>query len=220
MKSIQLIALWLAVGLTTLSTSAQTNRAHSEVDKWESSAFTYGEFKVGFGSTQFSSGLRERFEKGNFSSSGGGIATVAAYRKFEKLNHLHFGLKFKGLGASPSSGDNDEEMFFNFWGTAFSTKYFPFNQAAVKGIYVQADYNFVTQFTQKYRNTTTLEFDHQFAIGNSFTIGLGFQYPLKKGYGVVASIEYDWATRQGEVQGVGDQQFQNSNLAFQIGLLF
>jgi hypothetical protein len=185
-----------------------------------SNSFTYGEFKAGYGVTQFSTGLKERFESGNFSRSGGGIFSVAAYRKFKKLNYIHLGLKFKGLGAAPSRGDNNSEMFFNFWGTAFSIKYFPFSKSASKGFYLQGDYNFTTQFTQKYRNTGALEFDHQFAIGSSFTLGLGYQYPLKNRYALVATVEYDWANRQGEVQGIGDKQFRNTNLAFQLGLIF
>ncbi len=220
MKSIKSLFLVCILCFETPIAKAQTNSTSNQVQKWETNSYTYGEFKAGYGVTQFSAGLSERFKDGNFSSSGGGLASIAAYRKFEMINHLHFGLKFKGLGAAPSTGDNEEEMFFNFWGTAISAKYFPFNKSAVKGIYVQGDYNFITQFTQKYRTTSDLEFEHQFAIGDSFTLGLGYQYPLKNGFGLIASVEYDWATRNGEVQGVGEQRFQNSNLAFQIGIIF
>jgi len=37
---------------------------------------------------------------------------------------------------------------------------------------------------------------------------------------MVASIEYDLASRIGEVQGIGDKEFRNSNLSFQIGIIF
>ncbi len=181
---------------------------------------TYGEFKAGYGINQFYSGLEERFNNGNFSASGGGLYSIAAYRKFEKIDHFHFGLKFMALGAAPSSGDNDEEMFFNFWGAAISTKYFAFSKSATEGFYIQGDYNFVSQFTQKYRNTDALDFDHQFAIGSSFALGLGYQYTLKKRYALLASVEYDWASRQGEVNNVGDVQFTNSSIGFQLGLIF
>lgn len=220
MNILKLIGCLLPIVLIGFSAKAQTSKPNSQISKWESSAFTYGEFKAGYGVNQFSDGLSNRFESGNFSTSAGGLASIAAYRKFDKLNFLNVGLKFKGLGAAPSTGDNGEEMFFNFWGTAFSAKYFPFRKSAEKGFYLQTDYNFITQFTQKYRNISTLTFDHQFAIGNSVTIGMGYQYPLKYGLGLVASVEYDWATRQGEVQGIGDQPFRNSNLAFQVGLIF
>jgi hypothetical protein len=211
---------------TVASLYAQTdNSVKNESDNAKTNAnandeFTYGEFKAGYGVTQFSTGLKERFNNGNFSTSSGGLFSIAAYRKFQKINHLHFGLKFKALGAGVSRGNNNNEMFFNFWGTGISTKYFPFSKSGSQGFYFQGDYNFTTQFTQKYRNTTMLEFDHQFAIGNSFTLGMGYQIKLKKRYGLIASVEYDNASRQGEVQTIGSKNFRNSNIGFQIGLIF
>ncbi len=184
------------------------------------SGFTYGELKSGYGTTHFGPGLQERYESGNFSASGGGLFSIAAYRKFENIDYLHFGIRYKALGATPSNGNNNQEMFFNFWGASVSTKYFPFSTSGSEGLYLQGDYNFITQFTQKYRRTETREFDHQFAIGSSFTLALGYQHKLANRYGVVASIEYDWASRLGEVQGVGDVRFRNGNLGFQLGLVF
>lgn len=213
----KLVFLLLIIQTATSSVLAQKD---TTISVNISAGFTYGEFKTGYGLTQFSSGLNDRFERGNFGNSGGGLSSVAAYRKFKKVNHLHLGLKFKALGAAPSEGDNGEEMFFNFWGVGFSTKYFPFHKATSQGIYLQGDYNFVSQFTQKFRKNQAQEFDHQFGIGSSFTLGLGYQYPLKKRYALIASVEYDCASRQGEVNGIGDVQFRNSNLGLQIGLIF
>lgn len=204
------IIFWIGCLLGTSSLQAQSSEK----------GFTYGEFKSGYGITQFGSGLAARYEAGNFSRSGGGLTTLAAYRKFEALNNLHFGLKFKALAAGPAQGDAGQEMFFNFWSVAVATKYFPFQADAKKGLFVSGDYNFVTQFTQKYRNTAALQFDHQFAIGSSLTLGLGYHFPLKNRYALVTSVEYDWAVRQGEVQGIGDVQFRNRHLAFQVGFLF
>lgn len=93
-------------------------------------SFTYGEFKAGYGITQFDEGLDQPYEAGNFSTSGGGVATLAVYRKFSWGNYFNSGLKFKSLGAGPAQGDNGYEMFFNFWGAAITTKIFPFNKAA------------------------------------------------------------------------------------------
>lgn len=182
--------------------------------------FTYGELKVGYGVTQFGDGLSDRFEAGNFSTSGGILSSIAAYRKFDPIDHFHFGLKFKAHGAMPSNGDSNQEMFFNFWGAGISSKYFPFSATGSDGLYLQGDYYFTTQFTQKYRRTEAKEFDHQFAIGSSVTLGLGYQYKLSNGYALVATVEYDWASRRGEVQGIGDATFENSNVGVQLGLVF
>ncbi|MCI4647230.1 hypothetical protein [Phaeodactylibacter sp.] len=214
-KSIPLLSFLL---IAAVSVFAQNES--STFQKEDAGGFTYGEFKAGYGVTQFFSGLEDRFEAGNFDPSGGGLYSIAVYRKFNSINHLHFGLKFKALGAAPSQGDNDEELFFNFWGAAISTKYFPGSESGTKGFYLQGDYNFVSQFTQKYRNTENLDFDHQFAIGGSLTGGMGYQFPLKNRYGLVVSVEYDWAFRQGEVQDVGDVDFRNGNIGFQVGLTF
>lgn len=71
-------------------------------------------------------------------------------------------------------------MFFNYWGAAIITKYFPFDKNAQKGIYVQMDYFFVSQFTQKYRTIATKSFDHQFAIGNGLALGIGYDFSIGK----------------------------------------
>ncbi len=209
------LCLFLIASVTSI---AQQDSAPS--GETENKSYTYGELKAGYGVTQFSSNLSERFENGNFSTSGGGLFSLAAYRKFKNINHLHFGFRYKGLAAGPAQGDNNEEMFFNFWGTAVSTKYFPFSKPASKGLYLQGDFNFVSQFTQKYRTTESLNFDHQFAIGNSIAFGLGYHLPLKKGSACVISVEYDSASRRGEVEGIGDVQFRNSNIALQIGIIY
>jgi hypothetical protein len=90
-------------------------------------------------------------------------------------------------------------MFFNFLKSAISTNYFPFSKSVSKGVYLQRDYCFITQFTQKYSNSSALESHHQFTISSSFTLGLGYQYPLKNRYALMAKVEYDWANGKGKV---------------------
>lgn len=149
------------------------------------------------------------------------MASLAAYHKFKKINAFNFGLKYKSLGAAPAKGDNGNEMFFNYWGAAFTVKYFPFDKMAKKGLYLQGDYFFITQFTQKYRNTAKLTFDHQFAIGSGFAFGLGYDIPLKNRKTMLTiGIEYETDSRQGEVTGVGDKIFKSSNLGIMTGIKF
>jgi hypothetical protein len=87
--------------------------------KSENIAFTYGEFKAGYATSQFGANLKDQINAGNFSNSGGGLFTLGAYHKFKNINHLNFGGKFSALGASPAKGDNGQEMFFNWWGQQF-----------------------------------------------------------------------------------------------------
>jgi hypothetical protein len=211
MKYIIAITLLLLSGATALLAQTKQNNI----------SFTYAEFRVGYGTNTFGSGLKEKYDAGNFSSSGGGLASLSAYRKFKKINYLNFGIKFKGLGASPAKGDNGQEMFFNYWGSAISAKYFPFDRDAKKGIYLQADYFFITQFTQKYRTTANLNFDHQFAIGNGFAVGLGYDLPIGKERTMLTiGIEYEADTRTGEVTGIGDKTFKSSNFGILAGIKF
>jgi hypothetical protein len=187
----------------------------------EPTSFTYAEFRGGYGISIFGSGLKEKYKAGNFSNSGGGLATLSAYHKFKKINHFNFGLKYKSLGAGPSKGDNGNEMFFNYWGAAVTTKYFPFDKMAKKGLYLQGDYFFVTQFTQKYRNTAKLEFNHQFAIGSGFAFGAGYDMALNnKKMMLTIGIEYEMDSRQGEVTGIGDKVFKSSNFGLMTGIKF
>ena len=119
-------------------------------NKQENVSFTYAEFRGGYGVSIFGKGLKEKYEAGNFSSSGGGLASLAAYHKFKRINYLNFGIKYKSLGAAPAKGDNGQEMFFNYWGAAISAKYFPFDRNAKKGIYLQSDYFFHQNYSSKH----------------------------------------------------------------------
>ena len=187
----------------------------------ENTSFTYAEFRGGYGISIFGKGLKEKYDAGNFSTSGGGLATLAAYHKFKKINYLVLGLKYKSLGAGPASNDKGEEMFFNYWGAALAAKYFPFDKDAKKGLYLQGDFFFITQFTQKYRNTSKLEFNHQFAIGNGFALGLGYDFPIGKGRTMLTfGLEYEMDSRQGEVTGIGDKTFKSLNLGILTGIKF
>jgi len=187
--------------------------------KKDTLSFTVGEFKVGWGNSTFGNGLKEQYEAGNFSTSGGFLASIAAYHKFKKINHVTFGLKFKSLGATPSRGDNNQEMFFNYWGAALSTKYYPFDKTARKGLFVQGDIFFVTQFTQKYRNKATNDYAHQFAIGNGLAFSSGYDFEVGKTK-MVVGVEYQIDSRTGEVQGIGKKTFGSSNLGVMVGVKF
>jgi hypothetical protein len=189
--------------------------------KKENISFTVAEFRGGYGVNLFGKGLKEKYDAGNFSSSSGGLASLAAYHKFKKINYLNFGIKYKSLGAAPAKGDNEQEMFFNFWGAAITTKYFPFDRDAKKGIYLQGDYFFVSQFTQKYRNIKTKTFDHQFAIGNGLAFGVGYDFPIGKGQTMLTiGLEYETNSRTGEVTGIGDKNFKSSNFGIMTGIKF
>lgn len=187
----------------------------------EKVSFTTGELRVGYGATRFGAGLKEAYEAGGFGPTGGGLYSLALFHKFTRIPYVQFGLKFKALGAGPSTGDNGNELFFNYWNNGIAVKYYPLDRATRRGLVVYADYFFVGQFTQKYRNTARQEFNHQFAIGSAFNGGIGYEFPLKRrNTAITIGLEYESASRQGEVSGVGDRQFRNTNIGFMAGLRF
>ncbi len=197
---------------------ANNSQAQSKNDNI---SFTYAEFRAGYGVTSFGKGLKEKYDAGNFSTSSGFLASLAAYRKFKNINYVNFGIKYKSLGAGPSTGDNNQEMFFNYWGAAISTKYFPFDKNARKGVYVQGDYFFITQFTQKYRTSTNLDFNHQFAIGSGLAFGLGYDISFgAKPTMLTIGLEYERDNRTGEVTGIGSKTFVSSNFGIMVGVKF
>jgi hypothetical protein len=102
-------------------TSLSGTHAQDQVET-KNASFTYAEFRAGYGLTIFGNGLKERYNAGNFSNSGGGLASLAAYHKFRRLPSVVMGLKYKSLGAGPASGDHGQEMFFNYWGAALAAK--------------------------------------------------------------------------------------------------
>jgi hypothetical protein len=211
MKHENQIILFFFLLITSIKVTAQISQ--------EKKSFTYGEFKAGYATNQFGINLEEQYDAGNFGSSGGGLFTLGAYHKFESINHFNFGGKFSAVGAAPAKGDNDNEMFFNWWGAALSVKYYPLNKNADKGLNFYSDYYFITQFTQKYRNEDAKIYNHQFAIGSGLTLGGAYDFKIN-GYNFSASVEYGVASRRGEVTNIGQKTFKSSYIGTQIGLKF
>ncbi len=204
----QLVALFL---FTTILANAQIDS--------DKKSFTYGEFKAGYAFSQFGKNLKERYDAGNYGTSGGGLFTLGAYHKFESINHFNFGGKFSALGASPSEATGGNQLFFNWWGAAISAKYYPLNKNANSGFNIYTDFYFITQFTQKYRNLETKIADHQFALGNGLTVGSAYDFKYKS-INFVTSLEYGFASRTGDVQNIGQVNFESSYFGGQIGFKF
>ena len=209
-KSFNLVAVFFII-LIGIKSTAQVSS--------ERKSFTYGEFKAGYAVSQFGKNLKEAYDAGNYSTTGGGLFTLGAMHKFESINHFNFGGKFSALGATPSEGDNGNQLFFNWWGAAISAKYYPLNKNADQGLNFYTDFYFITQFTQKYRNVDAKIYNHQFAIGNGLTLGTAYDFKYK-GVNLVASLEYGFAARTGDVQNVGQTDFESSYFGAQVGFKF
>ena len=111
------------------------------------------------------------------------------------------------------------QLFFNWWGAAIAVKVYPFNKNANRGLNFYTDFFFITQFTQKYRNVDAKIADHQFAVGNGLTFGTAYDFNYK-GINLIASLEYGFASRTGDVQNVGQVNFRSSYFGTQVGFKF
>lgn len=194
------------------------NFANSQINP-EKKSFTYGEFKAGYAISQLGKNLEEAYKAGKYNTTGGGLFTLGAMHKFESINYFNFGGKFSALGATPSEGENGNQLFFNWWGAALSAKYYPLNKNANSGFNLYTDFYFITQFTQKYRNVAAKVYNHQFAIGNGLTLGAAYDFKYA-GINWVASAEYGVASRTGDVQNVGQVNFGSSYFGTQLGFKF
>jgi hypothetical protein len=186
-------------------------------------AFTNAEFKVGYGVSTLGDGLKEKYEAGHFTKSGGFLASLAAYRKFKKINNLNFGIKYKSLAASVSKGDNGQEMFFNYWGAAATVKYFPLDKDARRGFYLQGDYFFITQFTQKYTQPATRAYEPQYGLGRGFVIGVGYDITFHNDTKTMLTvgIEYEIDSRMAEQPGaLLETTYKSSNFGVMVGIKF
>ncbi len=214
MKNKCLTVVLAIVALTNCLAQKQAQEAPS--------AFTYVEFRAGYGLSILGSGLKERSDAGHFDPSGGFLATLAGYHKFKKIDNLNFGIKYKSLGAFVSKGDNGQEMFFNYWGAAATVKYFPFDKIARSGFHLNADYFFITQFTQKYTIPAIHAYSPQYGLGQGFVLGAGYDIGFPKSHTMLTfGIEYEYDSRQGEMQGaVNETTYNSSNIGLLIGFKF
>ena len=80
MKNSNKIILLIALITISSNVNAQVNS--------EKKSFTYGEFKAGYAVSQFGKNLDKAYEDGNYGTSGGGLFTLGAYHKFEKVSYF------------------------------------------------------------------------------------------------------------------------------------
>jgi hypothetical protein len=90
-----------------------------------------------------------------------------------------------------------------------------------KGVYLQEDYFFVTQFIQKYRKVSSLIYNHQFAIGSRIVFGLGYDFSIGKGRNMLTlALEYETVSRIEEVTGIRKKNFRSSSFGVMVGIEF
>jgi hypothetical protein len=181
----------------------------------------YGEIGLGAGQTTIntaSKGMLEQALGGTFEPSVGSNLMMAFYISPEKWKGFGVGSRIQGTFGSPTSGTNNSEYFFNYYNLSLAAKYFLLSKEFNKGVYVNGSVGF-GQFTAKRSNEAANEYQHQFAIGTSLMGGIGYTFPFKKN-ALSIEMQYEYANRNGTVDGIGDVSFTSGQIGGNIILSF
>ena len=192
--------------LTTLSTLAQ--EAASDAVKPR----VFGEFGTGFGQTLFGAETKAKLTRalgGGFNAGTGGNILLGFYLAPENRQGLGVGARIKGTFGSGVTGDYGDSYIFNYYAVSATAKYFP-GRSFNKGLYSRATAGF-GQFTTKRQNEAEKRYIHQYAIGSTFAVGVGYALPLGK-QSLALEAEWETSSRSGTVDGEGSVRFTSGQI--------
>ena len=182
----------------------------------------YGDIGMGAGQAVINPKTKATLKNalgGGFEPSIGNNLMMAFYVSPEKWKGLGIGSKIHGTFGSPSNGENGSKYVFNYYNLAIASKYFLLSQTFNKGLYIAGSFGF-GQFTSKRINETTHEYQHQYAIGTSLTVGIGYTITFKK-TALSLELQYEKANRNGTVNGIKESvKFQTGQLGGNLILSF
>ncbi len=102
-------------------------------------------------------------------------------------------------------------------------KYFPLDKNAQKGFYLQGDFFFITQFTQKYTQPATRAYEPQYGLGRGFLIGGGYDIAFHKHTKTMMTVgfEYEIDSRMAEQPGTQlETTYKSTNFGVMVGIKF
>jgi hypothetical protein len=133
----------------------------------------------------------------------GNNLTMGFYLAPQKWKGLGIGSRIKGTFGTSVQGENDSDRYLiNYYNLALSAKYYPFSRVYNRGFYGRGSVGF-GQFTAKRLNETTHQYVHQYGIGSTLMMGLGYSVPLRR-TSLSFEAEFERSSRNGTVSGVGD----------------
>jgi hypothetical protein len=175
----------------------------------------FAEAGLGFGQTLFGAGMDAQLRAaygGSFSPNVGNNLHMAFYAAPQNWKGFGLGSRIKGTFGSSVKGDLGDDYIFNYYNLSVSAKYFLLSRQFNQGFYLRGSYGF-GQMTTKRLNEAENRFAHQYAIGGTSTISLGYVIPLKNGKGIGIEAEYERSRRNGTINGLGDSQvFRSAQL--------
>jgi hypothetical protein len=181
----------------------------------------YGEVGLGFGQTLFFGDIDKKLRAsygGSFSPGIGNNLMMGFYVAPEKWKGLGLGSRIKGTFGTSVEGDQGDSYIFNYYNLAVTAKYYLLSRTFNRGLYVRGSFGF-GQFTTKRVNEDTNLYKHQYAIGTSLMGGVGWTFPLKK-MAISIETEFDYSSRNGTIDGQGDEQYTSGQLGANFILSF
>lgn len=181
----------------------------------------YAEFGLGWGQTLFFGDMQEKLAEsygGSFDPGIGNNLMMGFYVVPEKWQGLGLGSRIKGTFGTSVTGDLGDQYIFNYYNLAISAKYYPISKVFNTGLYVRGSIGF-GQFTSKRVNEATNLYKHQYAIGSSFMGGLGWTFPVGKSM-LSLETEFDFSSRNGTIDGLGEAQYRSGQIGGNIILSF
>jgi hypothetical protein len=184
----------------------------------------YGTISIGYGNTFFSGRLAEKEtinDSRGYGRNQGNTLMTWFYVAPQRWKGLGIGTGLKGFFATPNNGGNDETYLFNYYHVGLGAKYYPFSRVFNRGFSLRSNFG-IGQMTEKTKFNATQTYEHQFAIGRTVLLGVGYSIPVfKKKAALNIDFDYENSSRRGDVTGLGENQsFRNSHVSLNIGLGF
>ncbi|MGB3546056.1 MAG: hypothetical protein WBA17_03730 [Saprospiraceae bacterium] len=181
----------------------------------------YGEFGLGFGQTLFFGDMDAKLINsygGTFSPGIGNNLSMGFYVAPPNWRGLGIGSRIKGTFGTPVEGDNGDDYIFNYYNLAASIKYYGLSKQFNRGLYTRGSIGF-GQFTTKRQNEDEQLYKHQYAIGLSYMGGIGYTLPARR-TAVSFELEFEYANRNGTIDGMGEQNFQSGQIGGNLTISF
>lgn len=220
MKTFLLSAIAALIWFSSPVAHAQTDDATAQ--KSTNTRFpVYAEIGLGFGQTLFFGRMKEKLMQsygGSFDPGTGNNLMMGFYIAPENWKGLGVGSRIKGTFGTSVEGTNGDSYIFNYYNLAVSAKYYGFSREFNKGWYGRASFGF-GQFTTKRVNEAVNVYKHQYAIGTSTMLGIGYTLRFAK-IAWSFEAEFDYSNRSGTIDGQGDTTFQSGQIGGNLILSF
>lgn len=200
-------ALVLSPAVASAQTEAPANdrRVYAEVTLGAGQTLLFGDIK-----DKLRQAYGSDFEPGIVGNIGIGFLYAPS-----TWNGLGIGARIKGSGSGPQKDDDSpSEYFFNYYSLGAQAKWHFVTKEFNRGLYARAGIGFGQLTTKRQFNDADNTYVHQFAIGQTFSAGLGYAWPWGRN-SIGVETEFEYSSRNGTISGQKDSQTFTSG---QIGL--